>query len=120
VTYHLVATYDGANQRLYVNGTQAASRAQTGSASVGSGSLGIGFRGGTSEYFNGTIDEAAVYNKALSATRVDAHTAAGGRPSSIASAKSRTKKPRLRHRHTRDRLGPKARRGHRGHRGHKR
>lgn len=39
---HLATTFDGATQRLYVDGVQVASRAQPGSIAVGSGPLRIG------------------------------------------------------------------------------
>jgi hypothetical protein len=68
---HLAVTYDGATQRLYVNGVQAASRAQTGSIAVGNQPLRIGgsasFAG---EFFQGLIDEVKVYNRALSASEI--------------------------------------------------
>jgi hypothetical protein len=76
-TYHVVGTYDGAMQRLYINGVQVASRAQTGSVPNVRWPLGIGSWDGIGEHFRGTIDEAAVYSTALSAARVQAHHAAG-------------------------------------------
>jgi hypothetical protein len=109
-TYHVVGTYDGQIQRLYVNGTQVASRAQTGQAAFGTGSLGIAARGGATEYLNGTIDEAAVYNKALSATRISTHARAGGASGGVSAAQA-AKRVRLKHRRTRDNLRAKAGRG---------
>jgi hypothetical protein len=76
-TYHVVGTFDGTTQRLYINGVEVGSRAQTGAATVGTNSLTIG-SWGSSEYFTGTIDEVAVYNSVLSAARVKAHTDAAG------------------------------------------
>ena len=76
-TYHLVGTYDGATQRLYVNGAQVASAALSGPASVTTRPLYIGSWNGSSEFFNGTIDEAAVYGATLSPARVSAHYGAG-------------------------------------------
>jgi hypothetical protein len=75
--YHVVGTFDGTTQRLYLNGAQVASRAQTGAASVSTAPLTIG-SWGASEYFNGTIDEVAVYRGVLSPARVQAHTTAAG------------------------------------------
>ena len=66
---HLAVTYDGINQRLYVNGTQVASRAQTGSMRASKGALRIGGNSVWSEFFKGRIDEIRVYNRALSARR---------------------------------------------------
>jgi hypothetical protein len=76
---HLAVTYDGANLRLYVNGTQAASKAQTGN--INSSTAPLRFGGNTiwGEYFNGLIDEVRVYNVALTATQIqtDMNTAIG-------------------------------------------
>jgi hypothetical protein len=76
-TYHVVGTFDGTTQRLYVNGTQVATAALTGSASVTTAPLVIGSWDGSSEFFSGTIDEPAVYNAVLSAAQVAAHYRAG-------------------------------------------
>lgn len=68
---HLVATYDGATQRLFVNGAQVGSRAQTGTLETSASPLRIG--GNTvwaNEYFQGLIDEVRVYNRALSQTEI--------------------------------------------------
>jgi concanavalin A-like lectin/glucanase superfamily protein/fibronectin type III domain protein len=77
-TYHVVATYDGATQRMFINGAEVASRAQTGGATITTWPLTIGSWNGGGEYFRGTVDEVAVYNKALTAARVQAHYQAGG------------------------------------------
>jgi hypothetical protein len=77
-TYHVVATFDGTTQRLYVNGTQVASVALTGAASTTTAPLVIGSWDGRQEFFNGTIDEAAVYGSVLSAAQVRAHYDAAG------------------------------------------
>jgi hypothetical protein len=89
VAYHVVGTYDGANQRLYIDGAQAVTRAQTGAASTVSYGLYVGSWDGTGEFFTGQIDEVAVYNKVLTATRVKAHSDAGrpaGRTASLTRA----------------------------------
>jgi hypothetical protein len=67
---HLAATYDGANQRLYVNGTQVASRAQTGPILTSTGALRIGGNNVFGEYFNGRVDEVRVYNRALTQAEI--------------------------------------------------
>ncbi len=72
-TYHVVGTFDGTTQRLYLNGAQVASGALSGSASVISNPLVVGSWDGTSEFFKGTIDEPAVYAKVLSAAQVQNH-----------------------------------------------
>ena len=76
-TYHVVGTFDGTTQRLYVNGTQVSSVALSGSATTNSNPLLIGSWDGSSEFFNGTIDEPAVYGAVLSAPQVAAHYRAG-------------------------------------------
>jgi hypothetical protein len=76
-TYHVVGTFDGATQRLYVNGAQVASAALSGSATVTTNPLMIGSWNGSSEFFAGTIDEAAAYNTVLSASQVAGHYRAG-------------------------------------------
>jgi RHS repeat-associated protein len=78
--YHVVGTYDGTAQRLYVNGALVASAALSGPATLNANPLYIGSWDGTKEYFKGTIDEAALYNTALSATRDAAHYEAGADP----------------------------------------
>jgi hypothetical protein len=75
--YHVVATYDGATQRLYLNGVQVASIARTGPATVTTNALYLGSWNGRIELFSGTIDEPAVYDAPLSASAVAQHYAAG-------------------------------------------
>jgi hypothetical protein len=75
--YHVVGTYDGATQRLYINGVEVKNAALTGAVGTNGSPVTIG-SWGTIEYFNGTIDEVAVYKTALSAARVQAHTTAAG------------------------------------------
>src|SRR3954468_9282225 len=67
---HLAATYDGTTMRLYVNGSQVASRAQTGSRAVSTGALRIGRNTIYGEPFLGMIDEVRIYNRALTAAEV--------------------------------------------------
>jgi hypothetical protein len=86
--YHVVGTYDGNTQRLYLNGKEVASTPLTGGASSSANALYLGSWGGSGEFFKGTIDEAAVYGSALSATQVSAHYAAGGTGSNPVAAPS--------------------------------
>ena len=67
---HLAGTYDGATMRLYVNGVQVASRAQTGAIATSTNPLQIGGDSIYGQYFAGQIDEIRVYNRALSAAEV--------------------------------------------------
>jgi hypothetical protein len=77
-TYHVVGTWDGTTQRLYLNGTQVASAARTLTVRTTSHPLRIGSWDGTAnEVLKGTLDEAAVYPTALTATQVQAHTTQG-------------------------------------------
>src|SRR5262249_15842162 len=67
---HLAETYDGATMRLYVNGVQVASRAQTGAIATSTNPLQIGGDSLYGQYFAGRIDEVRIYNRALSATEI--------------------------------------------------
>jgi len=69
---HLAATYDGQQQRLYVNGVQVASRSQTGATLTSTGALRIGGNGPYGEFFAGRIDEVRIYNRVLTATEIQA------------------------------------------------
>jgi hypothetical protein len=73
---HLASTYDGTTLRLYVNGTQVATRAVTGAMRTSTGVLRIGGNSIWSEWFAGLIDDVRVYNRALTATEVQADMAA--------------------------------------------
>jgi hypothetical protein len=67
---HLAVTYDGANMRLFVDGTQVAIRAQTGATSTSANPLRFGGNVVWGEYFNGLIDEIRIYNRALTAAEL--------------------------------------------------
>jgi cell division septation protein DedD len=67
---HLAGTYDGATMRLYVNGVQVSSRAQTGQIPISTSALQIGGDSVYGQYFPGTIDEVRVYQRALSASEI--------------------------------------------------
>jgi glucose/arabinose dehydrogenase len=69
---HVALTYDGATLRLYVNGTQVATGAASGAIQSSTNPLWIGGNNPYGEYFQGLIDEARVYNRALSATDIQA------------------------------------------------
>ena len=61
----MALTYDGVTLRLYVNGTQVATRATTGTIQTTDNPLWIGGNSPYGEYFQGLIDEVRVYNRAL-------------------------------------------------------
>ena len=73
-------TYDGANVRLYVNGTLVATTPKTGAITTSTNPLQIGGDSLYSQYFNGLIDEVRVYNTALTAAQIqtDMTTPIGG------------------------------------------
>jgi hypothetical protein len=76
---HLAATYDGTALRMFVNGVQVSSRAQTGTIATSNGALTIGGDALYGQYFAGMIDEVRIYNRALSVAevQVDMNTAVG-------------------------------------------
>jgi chitodextrinase len=67
---HLAGTYDGNTVRLYVNGTQVASAAQTGSMATSTNPLQIGGDSLYGQFFQGIIDEVRIYNVALTAAQI--------------------------------------------------
>jgi hypothetical protein len=67
---HLAATYDGTTIRLFVNGVQAATRAQTGALVASTQPLRIGGNALWAEWFQGQLDEIRVYDRALSTTEI--------------------------------------------------
>jgi hypothetical protein len=79
---HLAVTYDGATVRLYVNGAQLASGAQTGNILTSANALQIGSDNLYGQYFQGMIDEVRVYNVALTAAQIqsDMNTPVGTVP----------------------------------------
>ncbi|MCW1884232.1 hypothetical protein OKA04_05780 [Luteolibacter flavescens] len=89
---HLAGTWSGGQWRLYRNGVEVATGADsTGAVLVNNANWGIGARGrwkraqtfpsalvpGDTRLFNGGISDAAIYNTALSADRIKAHFMAG-------------------------------------------
>ena len=77
---YLATTYDGANLRLYVNGTLAATQAKTGAITSSTNPLTIGSDPIWGQYFNGLIDDVRIYNTALTASQIqtDMTTPVGG------------------------------------------
>lgn len=68
--HHLAGTYDGQNQRLYVDGTLVATKAQSGAIKTSTGALRIGGNSIWGEFFQGYIDEVRIYNRALTSTEI--------------------------------------------------
>jgi hypothetical protein len=69
---HLAVSYDGTTLRLFVNGVQVGSRAAAGPLLTSTGVMRIGGNGVWGEFFQGRIDEVRLYNRALSATEIQA------------------------------------------------
>lgn len=67
---HLAATFDGTSLRLYVNGAQVAKEVRPTSLPVSSGPLKLGGNSIWGEWFDGTLDDVRVYNRALTASEV--------------------------------------------------
>ncbi|MDR6488986.1 hypothetical protein J2799_003521 [Chryseobacterium vietnamense] len=67
--YHVAATYDGANMKIYINGVLDATKAQTGNVNS-TGAFNVGYLYNTSRNFNGKIDEVRVWKRALSQTEI--------------------------------------------------
>ncbi len=67
---HLAMTLDATTLRLYVNGTQVATRGVSLSMAASTGALKIGGNNVWPEWFKGLIDEVRVYNRALTATEI--------------------------------------------------
>jgi len=80
---HLASTYDGTRMRLYVNGTEVGSKAQTGALNYSNEALTIGGNTLYQAYWRGSIDEVHIYNRALAAAEIqaDMDTPAATRPS---------------------------------------
>lgn len=68
---HVVGTYDGATLRLYVNGALIASAASPGAQEDAKANFTLG--GGGGARFQGYLDEAAMYDLALTAAQVTNH-----------------------------------------------
>jgi autotransporter-associated beta strand protein len=77
--HHVAATRSGTNGAVYIDGSAAATASGTFVAPLdptGSLNLGVNARG-LNNYFNGQMCNMAIYNHALSASRVAAHASAG-------------------------------------------
>jgi hypothetical protein len=72
--HHMVVTYDGSYQRMYIDGTETFSRAHTGNMGSNTNPLKVGARGAASgsgySFFTGAIDEFAIYDGTLTPTEV--------------------------------------------------
>jgi hypothetical protein len=75
--YHVVATYDGAVAKLYVNGAKVDEANQTSYVPGASGGFAIGGRADGSFWWNGSADEVALYPSALTPENIASHYANG-------------------------------------------
>ena len=71
--YHVAATYDGANLRVYINGVQKAVKSASGAVKDGTSAFTVSR---ADRAVAAKLDEVAVYGTALPAARVQAHYAA--------------------------------------------
>lgn len=70
--YHVVATYDRNQVKLYLNNVLVATKTYNQSITVNPNNLLIGNSGYVNEYFNGKIDQLRIYNRAISENDVKA------------------------------------------------
>jgi hypothetical protein len=68
--HHVAATYDGFTMRIFIDGAQAGFFNFAGTITVNNNSLVFGNQPGLSEYYGGTVDDARIYNRALSACEI--------------------------------------------------
>ena len=67
---HLATTFDGTTLRLYVNGAEVSNMPVTGPIKISNGALRMGGNAVWGEWFDGTLDEVRVYNRALSPVEI--------------------------------------------------
>ena len=74
--FHLAITYDGAEMRIHMDGAQKGSTGSTKALIDTAKLLTLGAYNGASNAFIGALDELAIYDHALTLTRIQAHVAA--------------------------------------------
>ncbi|MGW3607074.1 LamG-like jellyroll fold domain-containing protein [Micromonospora sp. NPDC005161] len=76
--HHVAAAYDGTTLRTYIDGQLQASTPMANAPTDGKGSLKLGARGDDAlDRFVGSLDEVAIYNKALTPGQIDSHYVKG-------------------------------------------
>lgn len=75
--HHVVGTYDGSTLTLYVDGASRGTVEDSRSQAAKSTPLFIGLKEDGGDVWGGAIDEAAIYDKALTSTQVAQHHLAG-------------------------------------------
>jgi len=68
--HHIAGVYDGTTSYIYVDGVLANSATRTNNLSRGTDNFDIGINYARAIYFNGSIDDVRVYNRALSAAEI--------------------------------------------------
>jgi hypothetical protein len=74
--HYVVATYDGATARIYLDGKQASQTKSTLQMAANANPLNIGRANSGGSFFNGWLDDVAIYPTALTATQIANHYAA--------------------------------------------
>jgi hypothetical protein len=69
---HVAVTFDGGTERMFINGVEVSNAPASGSIMQSSNSLRIGGNAVWGEYFAGLIDEVRIYDRALTATEIQA------------------------------------------------
>ena len=93
---HVASTYDGSQLRLFVNGSQVATRAVSGALPNSTNPLQIGGNRVWSEWFQGQIDDVRVYNRSLSAAELQADMSAPVGGTAPRRRRRPTRRPRAR------------------------
>ena len=74
---HIAATYDNSSMKIYINGVLDTEKAVSGKLVIDDYPVRIGQYLGSNRYFDGVIDEVAIYSSALSASEINESYAIG-------------------------------------------
>lgn len=77
VWYHVVGTYDGSSQKIYVNGNLERTQSTSGTLVSSVSPVNLGRRSSGDRRFTGDIDEVAIYDRALTASEISSRYNAG-------------------------------------------
>lgn len=75
--YHLVGTYDGSNEKLYVNGSLVCTLSETGNIDTNASALVLGSWDTSDLFYNGYMSDVAVYDSVLTSTQASTHYSDG-------------------------------------------
>jgi len=75
--YHLCGTFDGTALKAYTNGVLISTTGASGTPSSDSNTMKLGRHAANAQYFTGTIDDARVYNRALTLEEIQLVMAGG-------------------------------------------